>query len=108
MKGDSDPKYEEGKIVVLIAVFSGVHEDTTAFAVAEASVNQAENEKPKDTASRMEYQEIVTLFLRHGASLESRTVSGITAVDLARENGHLRLVKYLDKIQKDGMHSLNY
>jgi len=24
----------------------------------------------------LEYQEIVTLFLRHGASLESRTVSG--------------------------------
>jgi len=33
------------------------------LAVVEASVNQAENEKPTATASRTEYQEIVTLFL---------------------------------------------
>jgi ankyrin repeat protein len=56
----------------------------------------------------MEYQEIVTLVLRHAASLESRTVSGNTAVHLASENGHLKLVKYLEQLQKDGMHSLNY
>lgn len=56
----------------------------------------------------MEYQEIVTLFLRHGASSESCIVSGNTAVHLASENGHLRLVKYLYQLQKDGMHSLNY
>jgi len=30
LKGDSDPKYEEGKIFVLTAVVSGGHEDTTA------------------------------------------------------------------------------
>jgi ankyrin repeat protein len=76
--------------------------------VVEASVNQAQNEKPIGTAPRVEYQEIVTLFLRHGASSESRTASGNTAVHLASENGHLRLVKYLDQLQKDGMHSLNY
>ena len=51
--------------------------------VAEAQVNQAENEKPIDNASRMGYQEIATLFLRHGASLGSRN----TAVHLASENG---------------------
>ena len=56
----------------------------------------------------MEYQEIVTLFLRHVESLESRTVSGNTALHLASENGHPRLVKYLGQLQKDGMHSLNY
>jgi ankyrin repeat protein len=76
--------------------------------VFEISVNQTENEKPIDTKLRMEYQEIVTLFLRHGASLESRTVSGNTAVHLASETGHLSLVNYLDQLQKDGMHSLDY
>jgi hypothetical protein len=31
LKGESDPKYEEGKTIVLTAVVSGGHEDTTAF-----------------------------------------------------------------------------
>ena len=31
LKGDSGPKYEEGKIIVLTAVVSGCHENTTAF-----------------------------------------------------------------------------
>jgi ankyrin repeat protein len=76
--------------------------------VVEASVNQEENQEPIDTTSRMEYHEIFTLFLRHGAILEYRTDSGNTAEHLASESGHLRLVKYLVQVQKDGMHSLNY
>ena len=31
LKGDNYPKYEEGKIIVLTAVVSGGHEDTTEF-----------------------------------------------------------------------------
>jgi hypothetical protein len=31
LKSDSDPKYEEGKIIVLTAVVSGGHEDTTVL-----------------------------------------------------------------------------
>jgi len=31
LKGDSDPKHEGGKIIVLTAVVSGGHKETTAF-----------------------------------------------------------------------------
>jgi ankyrin repeat protein len=31
LKGDSDPKYEERKIIILTAVVSGGHKETMAF-----------------------------------------------------------------------------
>jgi len=83
--------------------------DTTALLLESgAAVSGGENEKPIHVASRMGHKEIVSQLLQYGASLTSRTETGNTALHLASETGHLSLVKYLVKLDSNGLNNPNY
>jgi ankyrin repeat protein len=108
LKDDCDPKYEEAKVSALTAAISAGHVYTMKLLLRlGAPVNKGENEKPIHAASRVGHQEIVSLLLQHGASLDSRTVNGNTALHLASEAGHISLVKYLVERERNDVNSLN-
>jgi len=109
LQGFPAVKCEEIMSSALTAAIVAGQVDTTALLLRlGAPVSGGENEKPIHLASRLGHKEIVSQLLQYGASLTSRTETGNTALHLASETGHLSLVKYLEKLDRNGLNNLNY
>jgi ankyrin repeat protein len=105
----SEVQCEEAQVGALTEAIVAGHMEATALLLRlGAPVNIGETEKPIHVASQLGHNIIVIQLLQYGASLTSRTESGNTALHLASEAGHLDLVKYLVKVDRNGMNTLNY
>jgi ankyrin repeat protein len=102
-------KCEDIMTSAMTAAIVAGHVDTTSLLLRSgAPVSGGKNEKPIHAASRTGQMDIVIQLLQHGASLNCRTDSGNTALHLASEAGHLRLVKYLVELESDQLETPNY
>lgn len=99
-QGDLGMRYQDGRTLLMHAVYQGLSELVVSFISAGADVNASRTDgvTALNYAAWAGHAEGVNLLLDAAADASAERVDGLNAADLARQKGHLGIAEMLESL----------